>query len=1038
PVGGRETRVTATDRAQTLGDFSGDGQRLLFHSSREAGMYRSSRLFQVAVEGGPVERLTDAFGYDPRSGVDGRVFFRRGRELETRPRYQGPATPTLWSLEGDSATQLTEMPGSEHDGHPLPDGGMLFIAGESGSNQIWRRDGQGRDARLTDFRPADGEPTIGHGVRDLRVSSNGAHAVFCVWDRLFRLDLGQPGAEPVEIEVRLSADDASAERRSLDLSREVDEAVLSPDGRTVAIAARGEILIRATKEGRPTRRVTQGAARDGDLAWSPDGSRLYYATDEATGFRSIWFAEVDLTRADIEPVDESTEDVVDDAEAAAESEGETEADVEGEATAEADGDDAESEEESRDESDDAPKHGERWADALTFRTERLVSEPGMDLWGPRPSPDGQSLLFHRERGDLMLHSLESGETRAVLRGWDEPQVQWAADSRHIVYAVADLDFNTDVWIGDVGPADATEWSFEPVNVTRHPDNDVSPQLSADGKVLVFLSERAGENWSWDVWRVHLDKGLDGLTDYDLTEHFEEAAETLSKRKSPALGGDAVELFEFDLEDAWLRATRLTDLPGSESDLNLSPAGDTVFFTGTVGEDTALWSVDHLGEDREQIASGSPDGVALTPDGKWIGYVDGGRAKRVKSGGGKVETLGIDARAEIDVAAEQRQKFLEAARVMELDFYHPTLKGLDWTALTASYARLAEGTATSAEFNRVGNMLLGELDGSHLGMYGGEAFSAPDTATGYLGVDTRGVEGGFQVAEVIDGGPAAQVTSRLHVGDVIFEVAGASVADENGQVAHDLHTMLAGTRGGEVLIGVRDASGDERLVLIEPISWGAENTLRYGHGTRLRREAVERLSDGRLGYLHIRGMSARYVRDFERDLYAAAHGKDGLLIDVRDNGGGSTTDILLASLTAPNHAFTVPRGADFDSTPRDAYPRDRRLIYGYSRPIAVLINENSFSNAEIFAHSIKTIGRGLLVGTQTFGGVISTGSARLIDDTLVRRPFRGWYLPDGTDMEHNGAEPDVPVEQTPADDIAGVDRQLEAAVESLLKSIDAGR
>ncbi|MHC4895347.1 MAG: hypothetical protein ACYTFV_18820, partial [Planctomycetota bacterium] len=662
PVGGRETRVTATDRAQTLGDFSGDGRRLLFHSSREAGMYRSSRLFQVAVEGGPVERLTDAFGYDPRSGVDGRVFFRRGRELETRPRYQGPATPTLWSLEGDSATQLTEMPGSEHDGHPLPDGGMLFIAGESGSNQIWRRDGQGRDARLTDFRPADGEPTIGHGVRDLRVSSNGAHAVFCVWDRLFRLDLGQPGAEPVEIEVRLSADDASAERRSLDLSREVDEAVLSPDGRTVAIAARGEILIRATKEGRPTRRVTQGAARDGDLAWSPDGSRLYYATDEATGFRSIWFAEVDLTRADIEPVDESTEDVVDDAEAAAESEGETEADVEGEATAEADGDDAESEEESRDESDDAPKHGERWADALTFRTERLVSEPGMDLWGPRPSPDGQSLLFHRERGDLMLHSLESGETRAVLRGH---RVVVRAGQRH-----------TSPRQRRLAPA------LRGREGTRLPERACRREL-----VVGRLAgpPRQGARWA-DGLRPHRalrGSGRDALQAQVSGPRWRCSRALRVRSRGRLAAGDG------------LRATRLTDLPGSESDLNLSPAGDTVFFTGTVGEDTALWSVDHLGEDREQIASGSPDGVALTPDGKWIGYVDGGRAKRVKSGGGKVETLGIDARAEIDVAAEQRQKFLEAARVMELDFYHPTLKGLDWTALTASYARLAEGTATSA-------------------------------------------------------------------------------------------------------------------------------------------------------------------------------------------------------------------------------------------------------------------------------------------------------------------------------------------------------
>jgi len=122
-------------------------------------------------------------------------------------------------------------------------------------------------------------------------------------------------------------------------------------------------------------------------------------------------------------------------------------------------------------------------------------------------------------------------------------------------------------------------------------------------------------------------------------------------------------------------------------------------------------------------------------------------------------------------------------------------------------------------------------------------------------------------------------------------------------------------------------------------------------------------------------------------------------------------------------------------PHDAYPRDRRLIYAWNRPINVLINENSFSNAEIFAHAIKTTGRGPLIGTQTFGGVISTGGFRLIDGTFIRQPFRGWYLPDGTDMESHGAVPDVPVDITPADEAAGRRPQLEAAVAELLTRLD---
>jgi tricorn protease len=251
---------------------------------------------------------------------------------------------------------------------------------------------------------------------------------------------------------------------------------------------------------------------------------------------------------------------------------------------------------------------------------------------------------------------------------------------------------------------------------------------------------------------------------------------------------------------------------------------------------------------------------------------------------------------------------------------------------------------------------------------------------------------------------------------------------------DFAAAMVNTAGKETLLKVRGEDGATRLVLIIPISWGEWDRLRYQEIVRHRRNQVEELSGGRLGYLHIRGMSEPSVRDFERDLYAAGKDKEGLIIDVRDNGGGSTADILLSSLTAPRHAKTQPRGVDPADVPDDAYPRDRRLIYAWTRPINVLINQNSFSNAEIFAHAVKNIGRGRLIGTATFGGVISTGGTSLIDGTTVRLPFRGWYLPDGTDQENNGAKPDVDVPQMPQDEAAGRDLQLEAAVRDLLQNL----
>jgi tricorn protease len=174
--------------------------------------------------------------------------------------------------------------------------------------------------------------------------------------------------------------------------------------------------------------------------------------------------------------------------------------------------------------------------------------------------------------------------------------------------------------------------------------------------------------------------------------------------------------------------------------------------------------------------------------------------------------------------------------------------------------------------------------------------------------------------------------------------------------------------------------------------------------------------------------------FERDLYAAANGRDGLLVDVRNNGGGSTADRLLSSIDVRPHAYVVPR--EGDSARTRSYPQDRLFIQRYTMPMAMLCNEKSFSNAEIISHAFKTLGRGPLIGQQTAGGVISTGAESLVDGTTVRLPFRGWFLFDGTDMEENGAMPDFVVPQTPEDETKGADAQLVKAVEELLRKLPA--
>ena len=272
------------------------------------------------------------------------------------------------------------------------------------------------------------------------------------------------------------------------------------------------------------------------------------------------------------------------------------------------------------------------------------------------------------------------------------------------------------------------------------------------------------------------------------------------------------------------------------------------------------------------------------------------------------------------------------------------------------------------------------------------------------------------------GPAAREESRLAAGEVITSVAGHTVTPGD-----NLYHLLYDAVDKPVLLKIRSLAGAEREILIRPTSTGGQYDLVYNDWVETRRALVDSLSGGRLGYVHIEAMGWDSFEEFERDLYSECHGKDGLLVDVRNNPGGWITDYLLAVLTVRRHAWTVPRGAN-----ESGYPQDRLPLYSWTKPVATLCNELSFSNAEIFSHAFKTLELGPLVGQTTGGAVISTGATRLIDGTVFRIPFRGWYVM-GSDinMERQGAVPDVIVPEPPGEEGSGADSQLQRAVSELL-------
>ena len=1071
-------QITDTDRGLELSGFSADGRYVLFGARIEGDVYRADRPYRVSVDGGSIERLHDAFGTWPQVGADGQVLFVRGESPWYRRHYMGPDDRDLWTYNPSTQSfrQLTTWEGNDARPRYLDDHRVLFLADrESDTVNLYEmdlREGEKSVRRLTSFN--------GRDIHEFDVSRDGDTAVFQVWDTLYTLDLRKRNAQPVPLKITASQDEADNYELK-DIGREVTEAALSPDGEVMAFVAYGDIYVRNVEEGQPTRRITENVGRDRDIAWSPDGLTLYFSSDR-DGTDSIYKATVALTRSEIkeklepakkkETEKETEKEAEKEAEPAADenAEDKPESDASPDKDAESKSDQKDDDKDGKGKKDDKEEEknpADRWHDAVKFTIEPVVQSEFNDR-SPSPSPDGKSLAFQRTRGDIMLLDLTSGDLETFHPSWNLwIEWSWSPDSKLMAISDMNENYNAEILIA---PLDR---SFEPVNVSKHPDNDSQPRWSADGNILAFLSDREGDT---DVWMVYLDKDVEALGDVELRKYYKDAAEAAKKRKplkpekadtdDDAQSNDADDDDKADeakedaeeeekapgadleLDDAYLRLKRVTSYPGDEGNLELTPAGDRFVFTASGGAagDGGLFSIKWDGKEKKKLTD-SVDVQQLSLDGAKVVFVGKGRGATVPVGGGDVENIDIDHRIRIDLEAQATQMFTELARVLGITFYHPTMKGLDWDALSKQYLELARRSRTPDEFAYVSMRLLGELNGSHLGVYPRGAPNPNAQPNGRLGIDvTRTTHDGqpaYRIDRVIDRGPTSAGTMALKAGDLITQVEFQPLEPQG-----TLDAALKGHIGEEtILTVVRDVDPDgddgpepaapaEVNLIVSPISANADVVLRYDDWQRHNARLVEEWSGGRVGYLHIRAMGSADLVEFERDLYAAAYGKDGLLVDVRSNGGGWTADRVLASLMVQPHAYTVARGDTSGST--DGYPQDRLFIQRYTKPVDMLCNEKSFSNAEIVSHAFKTLGRGHLVGQQTYGGVISTGGWTLIDGTFVRQPFRGWFVVDGTDMENHGAIPDIIVPPLPDDEAApepyGFDRQLRAAVDDIMKRI----
>lgn len=667
---------------------------------------------------------------------------------------------------------------------------------------------------------------------------------------------------------------------------------------------------------------------------------------------------------------------------------------------------------------------------------RQLSDSEADESDPVISPDGTRITYVSGSEFILADIDEEGNlsNQMVLHDewWNLPEdVTWSPDSKWFAYNQQDLYFNSEIFIR------SADGSGDPVNVSMHPKGDYMPHWSHDGKKLAFVSER--NNQDYDIWFAWLSEDDWDKTQNDLEEglYFEPTRKTDSENGDSEEEEKIIEV-EIDLEGIHNRLMQVTRASGNEFSPVFDENGEYIYFAGSTVEDnqSELYKVKWDGTELEQVTSNkaSPDDIMITEDGKSIFYISNGRLEKMSSSGNGSEVVAFRAEMERDFEQEKEQMFNEAWNILNQGFYDPNFHGQDFRELRKTYEPLAMAATTITDFRFMFNLMLGQLNASHMGMYGDDRAETQEIKTGLLGIEVQPVDDGVEVLHVIPNGPADREHSKLFAGDRITHVNGKEITS-----GVNFYRYFNNTAEKQILLNI-NRDGEKVEVVIRPASTLSD--LLYEQWTEERRELTEEYSDGRLGYIHIRGMNMPSFEQFERELMASGYGKEGILIDVRYNGGGWTTDYLMTVLNVRQHAYTIPRGASENPSEnkrefRDYYPFSERLpLSAWTKPSIALANESSYSNAEIFSHAYKNLGIGSLVGVETFGAVISTGGARLIDGSLIRLPFRGWYVKNtDQNMDFSGAEPDYEVHNAP-DYRTGEDTQLKKAVDVLLEQIDS--
>ena len=971
-------RLTFDDARISLDAWSPDG-KFLFYSSNRADIAGMNDLFKIPASGGtPVAISADRYGDESQAAPhpsENLVAFVSGGMAVSQWWRKGHShiDETKLSLvtphEGGAPAYQTILQNSAKNLWPMwsADGRQLyFMSDKSGAENIWRIAARGTQAKQTAQQIT--RFTEGRLLWP-SISRDGAAIVFERNFAIWHLDPATGASAAVPITLRGAP--AGPASTHLSLTTQFRDLQLSPDGKKLSFTARGQLFAASAKDGGSAVRLTQTAANETQAAWAPDNHQVVYVSDR-DGVEQLYL--YDLSR----------------------------------------------------------------------ETETRLSTGGMKDEYPLWSPDGKHIAYVRDGRELHVLTLATKADRTLatrkfrtLSSNTAQPISWSPDGEWLACFRDDTRGfrNVSLIPAKGGPEQAVSFL----------GNLFSDHIlwSPDRAYLLFSTAQRTEKQS--LARVDLIPRTPKFREDQFRDLFRDfPPEEMPKRPAPATptqpqpSGPAVPAAQSPsaLVDTAPKAAkpvrvvfegirrRLSLLPldldaGSPA---ISPDGKLLLFLASSGggqQNLYTYSLDELAKEpavpRQLTSTAGPKASPqFSPDSKEVYFLESGRVQAVVIDTRVVRPIAITAELNVDFEREKREVFHQAWTTVNETYYDSKFHGANWSDLRGQYARYVEAARTPDETRRVISLMIGELNSSHSGISGGLGAGAPPAA-GRLGLTVNPSD--FTVTAVTPLSPAD--VAGIEPGVKLLSIDGTALTP-----ASNLDELLQYKIGKRTVVSTSAA----RQVPLLPISGADEKQLIYKQWVDASRAYVSKLSEGRLGYVHIPDMSAGSLDQLHIDLDTENQSREGVVIDIRNNNGGFVNAYALDIFS---------RQPYLTMTPRDHPPSPARSMLGQRSlelPTVLVTNQNSLSDAEDFTEGYRALKLGKVVGEPTAGWIIYTGAALLIDGSVLRRPFIKITANDGTDMELHPRPVDVEVDRPVGESYTGRDAQLDAAVKTLLSGL----